>query len=75
MSIVKCRVQRYDPDVTEPPFEFITLGELEIDKPDVDYLGEQFAENLSKGCYEAGYAFKFYSLSDEDDYVFNVTVY
>ena len=73
--MAKCRIQKYDPDITEPPFEFIDLGEFECHKPEDDRLGEQFALILSRECALQGFAFKFYSSSSDDNYDFDVVVW
>ena len=73
---VKCRLQQYDPAVTEAPFKFITVGEITLDRlsREQDKLGEQFASDLWSECKELGHSFRFYSGSDSDDYDYDVVV-
>ena len=78
MSRKRCRVQKYDPAVTEPPYTFIELDSFEVIEPDVDTLGEELYERLAGGCRMLGYRMKFYSLStsdyDYEEYDYDVTV-
>ena len=60
--------------VTEPPLEFITLDSFEVIEPDVDSLGEELYERLYAGCRMLGYVMKFYSLSTDEEYDYDVTV-
>lgn len=72
---VKCRVQKYDPSVTEPPYQFITLSEFTCEGRDNDDEGGwYFALRLKEECMKQGYIFKFYSLSRHEDYDFDVIV-
>ena len=73
--IKKCRIQKYDPNVLEPPYEFITLVDLiEIVKPDNDPGGSEFAFRLWDICDNLGYDFRFYSTSDVEGIDFDITV-
>ena len=72
--MVKCRVQQYDPAVTEPPLQFVTLNEFECHQPEDDYLGERFCMILHSNCWRLGYSMKFYSNSDDENYDYDVVV-
>ena len=48
---------------------------MEVSKPEKDNLGELFAKRLRFGCHLAGYQFKFYTISENKDYDYNVVVY
>jgi hypothetical protein len=64
-----CRIQKYDPKVTEPPYEFITLEEkVEVSEPvSLDDGGKTFAGRLTRMCDNLGYKFRFYSLSPKQE--------
>ena len=72
----KCKITRYDESITEPPYEFIYLDEIEVDKPDQDHLGEEFYRILRDGCRDKGYTFKFYTMcSNDKNYDYQIVVY
>ncbi len=71
---VRCMISCYDETIKEPPFETIPLSEMEVEEPKVDHLGEKFAINLIKGLKVQGYRIKFYTLSSEEGYKYNVIV-
>ena len=60
---VRCMISRYDETIKEPPFETIQIGEMEVEVPRVDHLGERFYMNLVKELKLQGYRIKFYTLS------------
>jgi len=64
----RCRIQKYDPAVTEAPFRFITLVECaEVDEPEgLKDDGNEFANRLANMCWVLGYRFRFYSLHRDD---------
>jgi len=70
----RCRVQKYDPAVTVPPLQFITVGEFECEQPEDDYLGENFYIILGSKCAELGFVLKSYSFSTDDNFDYDVTV-
>ena len=72
---VRCRVQKYDPAVTEPPLQFIYLDEFECERPVDDRLGERFYLILHQQCAKLGHDFKCYSMSTSDRYEYDVVVY
>jgi hypothetical protein len=71
---LKCRLQSYDPKVKEAPFTFITRGEITIDVPDVKDNGETLWGILFDACRDAGFYFRFYSMSSEPGYTYDVNV-
>ena len=73
--IKKCMLTVYDESIVEPPFLTIKIGEMSVDQPDVDDLGEIFAERLRVSCNALGYRFKFYSISEDKNYDYEVVVY
>lgn len=73
--IKKCRIQKYDPNITKPPFKFITLvEEVEVDEPDNDPGGSEFAFRLWDICDRLGYEFRFYSTSGAKGIDFDIVV-
>ena len=46
---------------------------MTVNKTDDDNLGENFYDKIWFACYELGFRFKFYTLSDEADYNAYVT--
>ena len=72
---VKCRVKKYDPNITKPPYKFIILGEFTCQpKDENDDYGVEFYARLAGKVREQGYGFKFYSLSISEHYDFDVVV-
>ena len=71
--LANCRIQKYDPAVTEPPHTFITLGEVTVDAPEDDD-GTLLYMNLHAACMRLGYSFRFYSLSLDPKYHFDIVV-
>jgi hypothetical protein len=49
------------------------LGTMTVNKTDDDNLGENFYDKIWFACYELGFRFKLYTLSDEADYNAYVT--
>ena len=74
--LVKCRIQKYDPEVLKSPYKFITLVDcVEIDKPENDPDGTKFFTNAMIKCDELGYELRFYSLcSDDPNIDFSIVV-
>lgn len=64
----RCRIQKYDPAVTEAPFRFITLVECaEVNEPEgLNDSGNEFANRLADMCDARGYRFRFYSIHRDD---------
>lgn len=74
-TIKKCKISRYDETIKEPPYLTIQIDKMEVKQPEKDNLGEEFAERLRCGCRMNGYQFKFYTMSEDIDYDYNVVVY
>lgn len=75
MNMLKrCRIIKYDETVKRPPYKFIELDTVEVEKPGNDYLGEAFFDELLDACFDKGYSFKFYSLSDDEDFDYDLVV-
>lgn len=74
-TIKKCKITRYDETITEPPYLTIQIDSIEIPQPEKDNLGEEFAERLRSGCRMKGYTFKFYTMSRDADYDYELVVY
>ena len=73
-KIRKCIIARYDETIKEPPFLTIPIDTVEVPEPEVDHLGEEFCIRLQSACRSKGYKFKFYSMTSEKgfDYELNV---
>jgi hypothetical protein len=74
-SIKKCMICRYDNSITEPPYLTIQIDEIKVLQPQEDNYGEVFAERLRVGCQNKGYQFKFYTMSENKDYDYEIVVY
>ena len=74
MNWKKCRIQRYDPAVTEAPFTFITLDEFTCYRPTIDDQGETFFVILNHECSDRNLQFKFYSMSNHENFDYDVVV-
>ena len=71
-----CIIERYDKTITEAPFTSIRMDEVEVEEPEINNdLGSTFAEILRVACREKGYMFKFYTMSQEEGYDYNITVW
>ena len=73
---VRCMISRYDETfpIKEPPFETVQISEMEVEVPRVDHSGERFYMNLVEELKLQGYRIKFYTLSSEDGFKYNVIV-
>jgi len=71
----KCIISRYDEKITEPPFLTIKIDEIEVLQPEKDYLGEEFCIRLKHGCRNMGYQFRFYTMSKNGNYDYEIVVY
>lgn len=74
-TVKKCMISRYDETIKEPPYLTIQIDKMEVREPENDEFGEEFAERLRCGCRMNGYIFKFYTISEDEDYDYNVVVY
>jgi len=52
----------------------INLEKFESEKPEIDDLGQTFAAILRQECVKRGYLFRFYSMSQEKNITYDVTV-
>ena len=71
----RCLISRYDVSIKYYPFETVKIDEVKVERPENDYLGEKFAENLRSACKEKGYSFRFYTTSSDKNYDFEIVVY
>jgi len=72
----KCIISRYDETITEPPYLTIPLDNVEVEEPESDEYGVEFAKRLGIACRMKGYAFKCYSIcSDKKDIDYEIIVY
>jgi hypothetical protein len=69
--MIKCKVQQYDPSVTESPFEFIDLFDLVFEHTKEDSLSFR----MKRECERHGRLFKFYTSSDTEDYNYIIVVH
>jgi hypothetical protein len=74
-TLKKCIISIYDETITEPPYLTIPIDTVEVYQPEKDNLGEQFYENLKDSCRTKGYLFKFYSLSKDKNFDYEIVVY
>jgi|LakMenE18May11ns_1017448.scaffolds.fasta_scaffold8467446_1 hypothetical protein len=68
-------VSRYDETIKEPPYLTIQVNAMLIDKPQDDQYGEIFCQRLREGCHLIGYRFKFYTLSEDTEFDYEVVVH
>jgi hypothetical protein len=71
----KIVISRYDESVKGAPYKIIKIAETEIIEPQTDFLGEIFCKALYDKCREMGYKFKFYTISSNPNYDYEVFVY
>jgi hypothetical protein len=74
-TLKKCQITRYDETINEPPYVTIPFDKMEILKPEHDKLGEEFCERLIRTCKSKGYIFRFYTISNNKDFDYEVVVY
>ena len=55
---MKCKIQKYDPAVTEAPFQMIDVETIEVNEPEF--------YSFAAACRERGYQFKFFTLGDNE---------
>lgn len=73
-ELKKCVITRYDETITEPPFLTIEIDKVEVVKPETDDLGEEFVNRLISACNMKGYAFRFYSRSENENFDYEIVV-
>ena len=52
----------------------IQIDKMLVEKPEHDNLGEEFCERIRQGCKRQGYQFKFYTLSTNPEFDYEVVV-
>ena len=72
--IKKCVITRYDETIKEYPFLTIPIDNIEVTQPEDDNYGSEFAERLRAGCIMKGYTFKFYTLSEDKNFDYEIVV-
>ena len=72
---VKFKITRYVEPIKEPPFLTEKVGEMEVEKPESDNLGEEFYNRISSACRSMGFIMKFYSSSKDEYFDYEVVVY
>jgi hypothetical protein len=79
MSKIKCKISKYDINITEPPYELVQVGEFEIDSSVDDGDGNggvNLYNALMDEVSKLGYNMHFYTTCPKDtEYKFNVVVY
>ncbi|QHB38692.1 hypothetical protein HWC88_gp07 [Flavobacterium phage vB_FspS_hattifnatt9-1] len=73
-NIKKMMITRYDDKIKEPPYLTIQIDKMLVEKPEHDNLGEEFCERIRQGCRGRGYQFKFYTLSTNPEFDYEVVV-
>lgn len=71
----RCSIERYDEAIKEPPYLTIPIDNFDVYEPEQDDGGEEFARRLSLFCKRKGYHFKFYTVSNDDEFDYKVVVY
>jgi len=74
-TLKKCIIAKYDKTIKEPPYLTIKINEIEVLEPKEDDLGSLFAKILKQACIDKGYIFKFYTLSREKNFDYEIVVY
>lgn len=67
-------ITRYDDKIKEPPYLTIQIDKMLVEKPEHDNLGEEFYERIRQGCRGQGYQFKFYTMSTNPEFDYEVVV-
>ena len=74
-KIKNCIIARYDETIKEPPFLTIKLDTVKVSEPELNDLGVAFAMRLKLACRLMGYNFKFYTMSSEEGFDYEIVVY
>ena len=74
MKTKKMIISRYDERIKEPPYLTIHIDEMLVEVPETDYLGEVFCGRIRQGCKRKGYQFKFYTVSTNTQFDYEVVV-
>ena len=53
---------------------YIQIDKMLVEQPEHDNLGEEFCERIRQGCRGQGYQFKFYTLSTNPEFDYEVVV-
>lgn len=70
----KCVITRYDEKIKEPPYLTIPIDKVEIFEPNNDNGGVEFASRIRSACESKGYYFKFYTMSEDDKYDYEIVI-
>jgi hypothetical protein len=73
-NIKKLMITRYDSTIKKPPYLTLYIDKMSVEQPKNDNLGEEFFERISQGCRERGYRLKFYTISNNTDFDYDVVV-
>ena len=74
-QIKKCVITRYDETIKKPPYLTLPLDSVDVPEPISDHLGEEFAERLRCACKMKGYIFKFYCISENKEFDYELVVH
>ena len=73
-NVKKMMITRYDATIKEPPYLTIQIDKMLVEKPEQDYLGTEFYERITLGCKGRGYQFRFYTMSNNPEFDYEVVV-
>jgi hypothetical protein len=74
-NLKKCIISRYDETITKPPYLTIPIDKVEVEKPENDEGGVEFAERLIAACRMKGYIFRFYVIRPKKEEDYEIVVY
>jgi len=74
-ELKKCIISRYDTTITKPPYLTIPIDKTEVEQPENDEGGVEFAARLTAACSMKGYIFKFYTMCSKREEDYEIVVY
>ena len=72
-QLKKCLISKYDDTIKKAPFKTIPIDSVEVFEPDKG--GVEFATRLKCACRMKGYYFKFYTISMDKNFDYEIIIY
>lgn len=75
MSKKRCKITKYDETIKEPPYLTVYVDATTVEEPDfVDQGGVEFHLRLRSACHSLGHEMKFYTLSNDNLFDYELVI-